>query len=127
MNPHFQTDPPGSTFDGVTTTIQKSDIFSYLIKPEAITTDTIEIKLWIKQAPTRKAKSFYIYEIGKEDNDPVAQFSMRKGQNEEVEDLDLDEIEDKSSFTIALYEKEHDKIPISNKLQLSIPGYLYFF
>ena len=107
---------------GITTIIQKGNTSSYLIKPEAITNDTIEIKLWIKDAPTRKSKSFYIYEIGKEDDDPVAQFSMRKGQNEEVEELDLDEIEDKSSFIIALYEKEHDTKPISNKLQLSIPG-----
>ena len=95
---------------------------SYLIKPEAITTDNVEIKLWLKQPPQTKTKSFYIYEIGKEDNDPIAQFSVKKGVNEDTEDLDLDEIDDKSNFTIALYEKEHDKQTISNTLQLSIPG-----
>ena len=108
-------------YRNINTTIQQSHILPYLLTPTSIKSDEVEIKLWIKDAPTRKSKSFYIYEIGRENDDPVAQISMRKGQNEEVEDLDLDEISDKSSFSIALYEKEHDTKPISNKLHLSIP------
>ena len=107
--------------------IEEGAILTHVINPEVITNDNAEIKLKLKQAP-EKTKSFYIHEVGKENNDPLAQFSVKKGVDEETEDFDFDEVEDKPTFTIALYEKEHDTQIISNKLQISIPGtHISFF
>ncbi len=53
--------------------VKTGNIFEYYIKPNSITTGSIEINLSLNK-PVTKTKSFYIYECGSEDNDPIAQY-----------------------------------------------------
>ncbi len=107
-----------------TTVIKKGECFKFFIEPTAITKDNVEIKLTLNK-PIESKISYYIYECGKEQGEPVAEFLLKKGVIEDFEDLDLDEIDDTKLFNIALYENENDTKPISNVLKLSMPGIIF--
>eukprot|EP01083_Nonionella_stella_P307981 1084858_1 len=68
-----------------TTIIKKGDLLSHFIKPTTITDEEVTIKLSISQ-PTEKTKSFYLHECGKEVNDAVAQYSVKKGEKEDYQE-----------------------------------------
>eukprot|EP01084_Bolivina_argentea_P029890 55456_1 len=97
----------------VNVNIERSNIFEYFIEPNSIKNDSVEITLSLYK-PVIRTQNFYIYECGREDNDCAAQYSFKKGQDREIEELDLDEINNKKSFKIALYQNEHDTQSISN-------------
>eukprot|EP01083_Nonionella_stella_P139219 424213_1 len=102
-----------------TTIIKKGDLLSHFIKPTTITDEEVTIMLSLSK-PTEKTKSFYLHECGKEVNDAVAQYSVKKGEKEDYQDLDLDEF-DQKAFSVALYGKAHDTNSISNALQITVP------
>eukprot|EP01084_Bolivina_argentea_P085191 153968_1 len=79
-----------------------------------ISKDSITIKVSLSEATSRKVR-FYIYQCGKEDEEDLGLIEVKKQMKLGVATIDLEEIQNKS-FEIALYVKEHDQNPVSNKL-----------
>ena len=105
--------------DEPTTIISKGEIYSHYIQPISITNDEMMVKLSLTEA-VPKNKSFFFHEVGKEES--LAQVMIRKGKKSVEDEIDIDEIEDKSLFSIAAYSKDDRKQPLSNIVQMSVPG-----
>ena len=109
-----------------TTIISKGDTCTHSIHPLVVTNEDVKIELSLIE-PVAKNTFFYIHECGTEEEN-LAQLFMRKGKKLLTADIDIDDVEDKSSFTIAAYTKSDRKHPISNILQIAVPGmYCVFF
>eukprot|EP01084_Bolivina_argentea_P182613 315217_1 len=82
--------------------------------------DSITIAVNLVKEATKKIR-LYIQQCGKEDRDDLARIEFKKTHISRTATIDLEDIDIVyKSFDIAVYAKEHDKIPISNTVTLSI-------
>lgn len=112
---HGAKEPPSAT-----TIISKGPIYSHYIQPLTITKEELSIRLSLAESAKRNT-NFFIHECGIEE-DSLAQVMIKRNKTFVEDEVDIDDIEDKSSFKIAAYSKDDKKQPLSNVLDISIPG-----